>query len=56
MTREEAIETSIKAGSRVLSRLRLQRPEWLCDVLEREAAEDFIDTLAAFGLLKFDSE
>lgn len=56
MTRDEAIEISFKIGCRVIDRLRLDRPQWLCDTLQQEAAEDQVDALVALGLLKLDVE
>ncbi len=52
MTREEAIAIVIKTPSRVIDRLRNDRPQWLCDVLTQEAAEDQVDLFVALGILK----
>lgn len=55
MTRDKAIEIVIAAGSRVIDRLRDDRPQRLCDELEVKSAEDSVDILIALGLLKVDA-
>lgn len=54
MTRDEAVKTILSLGSRVVTRLRATHPQWLCDCLAQEAAEDAVDDLIALGLLKVD--
>jgi hypothetical protein len=52
MTREEAVLKALTVPSRVLDRLREYQPQWLCDRLQMEAAEDQVDMFIAFGLLQ----
>jgi hypothetical protein len=52
MTRDEAVKAILVTGSRVVDRLRRHQPQWLCDRLEIESAEDGVDHLIALGLLE----
>jgi hypothetical protein len=54
MTRDEAVQIAILGSSRLMHSLRQERPQGLCDRLEIEAAEDSVDLLVAFGLIKID--
>jgi hypothetical protein len=54
MTREEVVEIVFSTKSRVLDRLRLSRPQWECDALQLEAAQDSVDLLMALGLIVVD--